>query len=334
MPGDQPGGSGWIKLNTNEHPEVLPGVVEAVRDALDERVRLYPDPDCTELREHLSERYGVPVEQVVVGNGSDELLGLVLRACVDSGERVVTPYPTYTLYRTLTQIHGAQMLELDSDEQFSLPVEELIRAGGRVTFITHPNAPTGRPVTLDQFAALCQGLAGVVVADEAYIDFGATTALPLLERYPNLVIMRTMSKGFGLAGLRVGYAFGSPEVIGGLYRVKDSYNVNRLSQAAAIAALGQYDLAMTTNHELAERRDALAATLEHEFGWRCWPSAANFLLVEPDSLPAVDIYTRLRQRRILVRHFGHRRLEDFLRISVGREADHRALVTALRELVG
>ena len=154
-----------------------------------------------------------------------------------------------------------------------------MRAGGRITFIAHPNAPTGKPVSHDEMAALCTGLNGVVVTDEAYVDFGAASLLPLLGRHPNLLITRTMSKGFGLAGLRIGYAFGSAELIGGLYKVKDSYNVNRLSQAAGIAALAQYELAMAANRRLARRRDELAATLRSTFGWRVWPSATNFLLV-------------------------------------------------------
>ena len=333
VPGDQPREAGWVKLNTNEHPDVLPGITDAVRAALDEQVRLYPDPTCSELRDRLAERYGVPPEQIIVGNGSDELLALTLRACVDPGERVVTPYPTYSVYRTLAEIHGAQLLEIDSDAQFALPVDELVRAGGRVTFIAHPNAPTGKPVSHDEMAALCTGLSGVVVTDEAYVDFGATSMLALLSRYPNLLITRTMSKGFGLAGLRIGYAFGSDELIGGLYKVKDSYNVNRLSQAAGIAALARYELAMAANRRLARRRDELAATLRTTFGWRVWPSATNFLLVEPQSQSAADVYEGLRERRMLVRYFRQRRLERFLRISIGSESDHVSLVGALREVV-
>ena len=333
VPGDQPHGSGWVKLNTNEHPDVLPGINDAVRRVIDGQLRLYPDPTCSELRERLSERYGIRPEQIIVGNGSDELLALALRACVDPGDRVVTPYPTYSVYRTLAEIHGAHFLEIDSNERFALPIGELVRGSGRVTFIAHPNAPTGKPVSHDDMAALCEGVSGVVVADEAYVDFGAASTLPLLSRYPNLLITRTMSKGFGLAGLRIGYAFGSEDLVGGLYKVKDSYNVNRLSQWAGIAALAKYDLAMAANRRLARRRDELADTLRTAFGWSVWPSRTNFLLAEPQARPAVKVYEALRERRVLVRHFAQRRLEPYVRISVGSESDHIALVGALRELL-
>jgi len=335
VPGQQPQEPGWIKLNTNEHPHVLPQVLAAIRAAVTEAVRLYPDPLCTAVRARLSQRYGVPPEQIICGNGSDELLGLLMRASVGEGDRVVFPSPTYSLYRTLAEIQNATPVAVELGADFSLPVAALCAAGGKLTFVAHPNAPTGRPVPREQFAALCAGLDGIVVADEAYVDFGAQSALPLLERYPNLVVVRTLSKGFALAGLRFGYAFGSPELIGGLYKVKDSYNVNRLTQAAALAALEHYEEAMAANREVAARRDRVMAQLQEQFGgrgWQVYPSQANFFLVDTGHDPARWVYKELQRQRILVRYFQQPRLEHCLRISVGSEAEMAALVAALGRL--
>ncbi|HEX2035549.1 MAG TPA: histidinol-phosphate transaminase [Chloroflexota bacterium] len=335
VPGEQPQEPGWIKLNTNENPFLAPAVIDAVAEAVGDTLRLYPDPECRALREALGRRYGFPPAQIICGNGSDELLTLAVRAAVGEGDRVVFPDPSYSLYQTLAQIQHAMPLPVALGPQWELPVESLVAAGGRLTLVANPNAPTGTPYRLQELDALAGGVPGLLLIDEAYVDFGGETALPLLERHENVLVLRTMSKAFGLAGVRLGYAFGTPATIIALRKVQDSYPVDRLTQEAAVAALGAYEAAMDQNRELAARRDRYAALLRDRWGWRVWPSAANFFLVETTGHPAREIFEGLKARRILVRYFtGHPRLEGSLRISVGAEAEMDALVEALEGMLG
>lgn len=335
VPGEQPQEAGWIKLNTNENPFMAPGIAEAVAEAATDALRLYPDPLCVELRRALSQRYGVPYEQIICGNGSDELLALAIRATVGVGERIAYPEPSYTLYETLAQIQGALPVDvpLGPPPDWALPVDALARVGARLTLVANPNAPTGTPYPLEQLAQLAGRVEGVLLVDEAYVDFGGQTALPLLADYENVLVLRTMSKGLGLAGIRLGYAFGSPEVIGALYKIKDSYNVNRLTQVAGVAALRAYDEAMAENRALATRRDRVAQTLRERFGWQVSPSATNFLLADTSPRPARQVYEGLKQARILVRYFDRPRLQQCLRITVGTEAEMAAFVRAIEQLV-
>lgn len=336
VPGEQPQAPGWIKLNTNENPYLAPTVVEALRREAAAPHNLYPDPTCQELRQRLGKLYDWPADQIIVGNGSDELLRLILTACVGEGERVVFPYPSYALYLTLAEIHHALPVEIELDEDFQLPLAAFVAANGKATFVAQPNAPTGTLHAAGTLRALCAGVQGVVVADEAYVDFAGEggSALELLADHPNLVVVRTMSKEFGLAGMRVGYAFAARSLIAGLYKVKDSYNVNRLSQIAALAALDARAEYARQNHALARRRDDLAALLRQRFAFRVWPSSANFLFVDTRPHAARTLFEQLRDRRILVRYWDQRRLGHYLRITIGTEEEMAVLVTALDTLLG
>ena len=333
VPGEQPQEQGWIKLNTNENPFMSPAIAEAVAESATDALRLYPDPLCLELRRALSERYDVPPEQIICGNGSDELLTLAIRATVGEGDRVAYPDPTYSLYETLTRIQNGFPVPVPLGPEWELPVEELISIGAKLTLVVNPNAPTGTPYALETLNRLAQGLSGVLLVDEAYVDFGGSTALPLLETRQNVLVLRTMSKAFGLAGVRLGYAFGSPALIEALYKIKDSYNVDRLTQAAGLAALRAFDEATAQNRALCERRDRIGALLSERFGWRVWPSAANFLLADTSPRPAREVYDGLKAQRVLVRYFGRPRLDTCLRITIGSESEMESFVGALERLV-
>ena len=333
VPGEQPQESGWIKLNTNENPFMAPQIAEAVAEASTDALRLYPDPLCLALREKLAARYGVPVEQIICGNGSDELLTLAVRIAAGEGDRIVFPDPSYSLYGSLAEIQNALPVAIPLGPNWELPATQLAAAGGRLTFVANPNAPTGTPYSLDEIERLAGQVVGLLLVDEAYVDFGGATALPLLPRHENVLVMRTMSKAFWLAGVRFGFAFGSPEVVEALYKVKDSYNVDRLTQVAAIAALDAFDQVEANNRDIATRRERVSAELRTRFGWRVWPSAANFILAETTGRSAREVHEGLKAQRILVRYFDKPRLSNCLRISIGSEPEMASLVGALERML-
>ncbi|HEV2126049.1 MAG TPA: histidinol-phosphate transaminase [Chloroflexota bacterium] len=333
VPGEQPQESGWVKLNTNENPFMAPQIAEAVAEAATDALRLYPDPLCRALRSALSHRYAVPPEQIICGNGSDELLTLAVRVAAGEGDRVAFPDPSYTVYETLTQIQNALPVSVPLGPSWELPVDELAAVGAKLTFVANPNAPTGTPYTLEQIDRLASALSGLLVVDEAYVDFGGETALPLIATRENVLVLRTMSKAFGLAGVRLGYGFGSRSVVEALYKIKDSYNLDRLTQVAGVAALAHYDQAMRNNQDIASRRDRTAQTLAQRYGWRVWPSAANFLLVDTSPRAALDIYKDLIAQRVLVRYFNRPRLENSLRISIGAEDEMAGFLSALDRIL-
>ena len=332
VPGEQPGEDGYLKLNTNENP--FPPS-PAVKQAMDEfassgALRLYPDPTGGELRRAVSKLTGQPLEGVICGNGSDDILAMIMRACGKGGERVVLTYPSYSLYRVLCQVYGLEFKEYDLalGEDFSLP-KELYVARGSLLFLSTPNAPSGTLFPLEAVEKLIKGFPGVVVLDEAYIDFAERDHLELLPRHKNLLIVRTLSKGYSLASLRVGYALGDAALIEGLARVKDSYNLNALAISVGAAALRDQGH-MARNREMVVRqRERLSKELA-ALGFTVYRSQANFLLAATPK--AGDVYARLKGRRVLVRYFKARRLDECLRITVGSAKDNELLLQALKEL--
>jgi histidinol-phosphate aminotransferase len=331
-PGEQPtAGRRVVKLNTNENPyPPSAAVLQMLHDAVDERVRLYPDPEALGLRQEASRLYGVPIDHVLVGNGSDELLALLLRALVDPGERVAFPVPTYSLYETLVAVQGGVRVDPPWPADWSLPLA-LADAGAKLTFLCNPNSPSGTLVPIAEIDALARRVAGVLVVDEAYVDFAPANALGLVGRLPNVVVLRTLSKSYSLAGLRVGLAFGHPELLRGLRTVKDSYNVNRLSQAAATAALADQATARANVERICRTRTRLTAALR-AMGYDVPESAANFVLARRRGVDQAPVARALAARDILVRHFTTHGLADALRISVGTDADVDDLLAALREV--
>jgi histidinol-phosphate aminotransferase len=318
-PGEQPAGRKLIKLNTNENPyPCSPLVVEAIeREA--HSLHLYPSPMADELRERAAEVYGVRPSQVMAGNGSDELLAIVLRACIEAGDAAAWVVPTYSLYRTLAELAGARIVEIDGDPS-TIPAA-LAQAKARVTFLCTPNSPTGRSIASADIAAFAREAAGVVVVDEAYVDFGGKTALTMLDDHPNMVVSRTFSKSFSLAGLRLGLLFGHEDLLAELAKVKDSYNVSRLAIAAGVAALEDRAWMSSNVSRIRATRSRVTAALRRA-GFGVEDSAANFLWVDCSSKGGGKAaYDRLRAGGVLARWFAGPRLEGGIRVSIGTDPD-------------
>lgn len=332
MPGLQPREAGFIKLNTNENPyPPSPRVTEALREIDPETWRLYPDPHSDKLRQAIARVYDLKLDNVIIGNGSDELLSIALRCFTGERDRVILPSPSYSLFDVLSRIQGAEVVRIELNDDFSLP-ERFFSIQGSLKFLASPNSPTGTLYPLDAIDRLLEKSDGVVVVDEAYVDFSEGSALALVRKYPHLLITRTFSKAFGLAGLRIGYAFAAPELIAGMMKVKDSYNLNQVSALAAEAAVLDQDYFRRTIKKIQAERDYLRAELE-KMSFFVFPSGTNFLLCRP---PAADsarkIYEKLLEQKILIRHFDLPRLRDYLRISAGTHEQMETLVRALREI--
>jgi len=329
-PGEQPQAAGLIKLNTNENPyPPSPAVARALKEFPAESLRLYPDPACTAVRERVAELCGVPPAQVFAGNGSDEVLRLAIRAFTPPGGAAAAFDPTYSLYPVLAAAEEVDYLRVPLPEGFgwTAPPADL-KAG--LFLLANPNAPTGVFYPQEEIAAFAGRFPGVVLVDEAYVDFaGGRDSLALAKERPNVLVCRTLSKSFSLAGLRIGYAVGSPELIGALFKLKDSYNVDRLAQAVALAALGDVSWMQDNARRLVATRERVAGELNRR-GFRVTPSAANFLFIEPPAgESAADLFDRLRRRNILVRYFPGPRTKSFLRVSIGTDAQMDAFLAAL-----
>lgn len=327
-PGEQPQGKTYIKLNTNENPyPPSPRVVNAVREAASADLRLYPDPVANQLRDRAAATYGVHRDQVLVGNGSDELLTLIMRACVGPNDRVVYPFPTYSLYDTLVAVQEGRAVHVPYPPDFTLP-EGIAGEEGQVTFLCHPNSPSGTAIPLDRLEALASEVAGLLVVDEAYVDFAEHSAIGFVSRFENVIVLRTFSKSFSLAGMRIGLAFGPAELMRQITKVKDSYNVNRLSIVAATTALEDYDWMTANVARIRATRERLTEELRRR-AFEVLPSQANFVLARRPGEELRELYLGVRERGVLVRYFATPELRDALRISVGTDEETDALLGAL-----
>lgn len=328
VPGEQPRDPKVIKLNTNENPyPPSPKVCAAVKKATNSSLRLYPEPQSDSLRKVAANVYGVKPENIIVGNGSDELLSMLLRCFVGPQDRVVYPVPTYSLYDTLVAIQDGVSIAVDYPANFSMP-PALGEQNAKLTFLCNPNAPSGTLVALSEIDALARSVPGILVVDEAYIDFAAcegASSIPQIRRLANLVVLRTFSKSFSLAGMRVGLAFASEEIISGMLKVKDSYNVNRLSLVAATAALQDLPWMLRNARRIQRSRKTLTAGLKR-FGYEVYPSHANFVLARKKGQDLRGVYEELKRRKILLRYFDMPALKDCLRITVGTPAEVQALL--------
>lgn len=331
-PGFQPKEKGFIKLNTNENPySPAPSVFKALSDFNPDRLRLYPDPVSYRLREKIAGEYGFKPENVIVGNGSDELLAMVLRALAGEGDRVIYPYPSYSLYGVLSRIQGADPAEMPLGNDFSLS-REFIKAQGKLKFIASPNSPTGTVYSKDLIDMMADDFEGVIVVDEAYADFSDETSIETARSRSNVLVVRTFSKSYSLAGLRVGYAFGSPELIEGLMKIKDSYNLNAISARLAEAALDDKEYFRETVKQIKAEREYLRVQLTG-LGFKVFPSGANFLFCLPPKRPAEEIFQELLARKILIRFFNTPVLKDYLRITIGTRREMEILINALKEIL-
>lgn len=353
VPGEQPKIKGLVKLNTNENPyPPSPRVLAAVKAAVDGRLRLYPNPTAQTLREKLARFHGCAPENILVGNGSDEVLALAVRCFVEPSQasafkfknsdpsKAVVQYftPSYSLYPVLADIHGAVKNAVTLNPDFSMPgVPDLKRGrawdfNAALTFITTPNAPSGRGYATADLQKICDAQHGVVVLDEAYVDFAEENALKLALKMPHVLVARTFSKAYSLCFQRVGYFAGHAELIAALDKIRDSYNVNGLGQVAAEETLDDLKYYRANFKKIVETRARLSSELTG-LGFRVLPSQANFILARPPKFAAVDWLQKLRQKKILVRWFSAPEVRDYLRITIGTPEEATALVKAAKELV-
>jgi histidinol-phosphate aminotransferase len=333
VPGEQPpSGAKVVKLNTNENPyPPSPHAVEAARLAADNSLRLYPDPAARELREAAGKAWGFDADWIIATNGSDELLAMLVRACVPEGGSVAYPVPTYSLYPTLVEAHGAEAVEVPWAEGHAIP-EGLAGSGARLVFLGRPNAPTGTCVPLDEVRALAGDLDGVLCVDEAYADFADDDALDIARNADNVIVARTLSKSYSLAGMRIGLGVANPGLLEGLWKTKDSYNLDRVAIAAGTAALLDGEWMKRNAAKIRATRQRLTEEL-NALGFECVPSQANFVLVRVGSPRAGELYEALKAHGILVRYFDREGLRDCLRITVGTEMEVTSLLGKLRDML-
>ncbi|MBB3142351.1 histidinol-phosphate transaminase [Halomonas organivorans] len=334
VPGEQPR-ERLVKLNTNENPyPPAPGVEAALREFSADHLRRYPDPESRALREALARELGVEVDQVFVGNGSDEVLALAFQAFFCHDRPLEMPAITYSFYPVYCRLYDVERRALPLDAEWRVDLEAFSPDAGGAIF-ANPNAPTGHGHGREAIAGLLERITeSVVLVDEAYVDFGGESAVPLIERFPNLLVTGTFSKSRSLAGLRLGYAVGSRELIEGLERVKDSFNsypIDSLASAIGIAALEDREHFDACREAVITTRDRTRTRLEG-LGFRVLPSQSNFLLVHHPEQDAAQLFVGLRERGILVRHFNTEALSGWLRISIGTEDEMDSLVEVLEGL--
>ncbi|MFF7057380.1 histidinol-phosphate transaminase [Achromobacter spanius] len=340
VPGEQPKLQNLVKLNTNEHPYgPSPKVLEAIRAASDDTLKLYPDPSSDQLRQAIAATVGVQASQVFVGNGSDEVLAHAFLALLKHDKPLRFPDITYSFYPVYCGLYGIQYETVPLAADFSINVDDYLPgASGQAGAIIfpNPNAPTGRALSLaDVERIVAANPDAVVVVDEAYVDFGGESAVGLVARYDNLLVVQTLSKSRSLAGLRVGFAVGSAELIDGLERVKNSFNsypIDRLASAGAVAALEDTEYFEQTRQAVIETRSRMTAGLE-ALGFEVLPSAANFVFARHPLKDAAGLAAALRERSIIVRHFRYARIDQFLRITVGTDEQVNLLLKALAEVL-
>ncbi|WP_315753725.1 MULTISPECIES: histidinol-phosphate transaminase [unclassified Bradyrhizobium] len=336
VPGEQPQIPGLVKLNTNESPfGPSPKAIEAIRAAAADTLRLYPDPQATRLREVLAAYHKVSPEQVFVGNGSDEVLAHTFAALLKQPAPLLFPDVTYSFYPVYCRLLGIDYATVPLDAEMRVRIDDYVDRPGPV-IVANPNAPTGIALSRAEIARLAAAHSdAAVVIDEAYVDFGAETAIPLIREHPNLLVVQTMSKSRALAGLRVGYAIGAAGLIEGLTRVKDSFNsypLGRPAQAGAIASIEDDAHFQQARVAIMQNRADLTAALVR-LGFEVLPSSANFVFVRHPDHSGQALATALRQRAVLVRHFTAPRIADYLRITIGSETELARLTDALHEVL-
>ncbi|AGS23817.1 histidinol-phosphate transaminase [Rhizobium etli] len=334
--GEQPRIPGLVKLNTNENPYgPSPKALEAIQQAADDRLRLYPDPAATELRETIAARFGLTAEEIFVGNGSDEVLALTFQALLKHKLPLLYPDVSYSFYPTYSLLYEIEAIEVPVDDQYRIRLADYDRPCGAI-ILPNPNAPTGTGLPLTGIEALLAAHPdAVVVIDEAYVDFGGESAVPLISKHPNLLVVQTLSKSRSFAGLRVGFALGQQDLIEALVRVKDSFNsypLDRLAQVAATAAIKDEAWFEACRRKIIASRENLVRDLE-ALDFEVLPSQANFVFARHKSRSGAALNAALREHGVLVRHFAKPRISDFLRISIGTDEECARLVSALKEIL-
>jgi histidinol-phosphate aminotransferase len=336
VPGEQPQDRSYIKLNTNESPfPPSPRVLAALSSAAAGRLNLYPDPDTGAARAAIAGRFGLKPENVILGNGSDELLAFCFQAFCDARTPAVYADITYGFYKVYARINCVESRVIPLDVDFRLEARDYYNAGGTV-FVANPNSPTGRDIELGDIEAIArENPLNAVVVDEAYSAFGSQSAVPLIDKYKNLLVVHTMSKSGNLAGARIAYALGDIDLIGDLNIMKFSfnpYNVSALSLLAAEAAIADSEYYAGCIGKLVQNREELASELRR----RCFtvlPSSANFIFVKPGFIGGQEFYLELKKRGILVRHFANKRIRDYVRITIGDGGQMNGLISAVDDIM-
>ena len=331
-PGFQPAETDVVKLNTNENPyPPSPAVIDAIRDISEEQMRRYPDPHGNKFRKAAAEVNGVGPDYIMCCNGGDELLKIAIRAFCDENRPLAYPVPTYSLYPVLANLQNCKAIEVPFDSEFNLPAK-LASADAALTIVCNPNAPTGSFVSVDEMKSLAGKLSGVLLIDEAYVDFAEDNCAALVKDFDNVIILRSMSKGYCLAGIRLGYAIAQPALIAGLMKVKDSYNVDAVAITAATAAIRDQSYFQQNIKKVKDERARLTQQLR-DLGFDVPDSSGNFVLAKCKNHKAVEIYEKLVERKIYVRYFAYPNLNDKLRITVGTSEQNDKLLVALKEIL-
>lgn len=339
VPGEQPRDKKYIKLNTNENPyPPSPAVLAAMKSAVNEDLRLYPDPVCDELRRTIAAYYHVEKENVFVGNGSDEVLAFSFAAFFEHDKPVLFPDITYSFYPVYAEMFQLSYHTIPLTDDFDVPVEEFL-VDNTGCALPNPNAPTGKLIPEKDLLKIVEynykTAEKVVIVDEAYIDFGGVSMIPYIAKYPNLLVVQTLSKSRSLAGLRVGFAVGDRELITGLERVRDSinsYTLDRIALAGAVAAFKDVEYFEETRHKVMQTREKVVAAVE-ALGCTVIPSGSNFIFMSSPAVPGKELYLRLKEKGVLVRYFNKPRIDNYLRVSIGSDEEMAFFLDKLKEVI-
>lgn len=333
-PGFQPEKAEVIKLNTNENPyPPSPSAIKAIRELPPDRLRRYPEHNTSVFHAAAAAVFGLKAENFICTNGGDDLLNICIRAFCDKNRPLAYPVPTYSLYPELAKIQDCPAVEIPFDAEFNLPAR-LTSTGAALTIICSPNAPSGTCVPKEEIAALAREIKGILLIDEAYADFAEDNCIELVKNFDNIIILRSMSKGYSLAGIRFGFGIAKQNLIAGLMKVRDSYSVNAAAIAAAAAAIKDREYFSANIEKVKKERAALSAELS-EMGFFVYPSNANFLLAKNTSknIRAIDIYEKLKEYNIYVRYWTSPELNDKLRITVGTATQNGQLIAVLKKIL-
>ncbi|UCC20699.1 MAG: histidinol-phosphate transaminase [Promethearchaeota archaeon] len=329
----------WVKLHTNENPfPPIPEVLNDIKKAINESVRLYPDPTAFELRKEIlnvllrDKETLTNRNSVFIGNGSDEILDVIFKVFIDPGDEVIVFYPSYSLYKIIATLYNAKINEIQLNEDFSIP-DEVYSVKGKLMFINSPNDPNGKSFGNATILKICGNFPGIVIVDETYADFSTQTCLPLLKKVKNLIVYRSFSKGFSLASLRIGYALAAAEIIKEMNRVKLPYNTNYLAQVAALSSIKHSKKIFENNKKILEERERLSEELNKYDGISVLPSDSNFIFIKfEDKSKTLKFVWDLKELKILVRHFSKPGLYNYIRVTVSTEKDNDVFINAFRTI--
>ncbi|WGT67945.1 histidinol-phosphate transaminase [cyanobacterium endosymbiont of Epithemia clementina EcSB] len=330
IPGEQPRTNDFIKLNTNENPYPPPlEIFEGLQQELT-KVRLYPDPVSTQLRKAAAKVFGVSSVNILAGNGSDDILNIAVRTFVNPGETVTFLDLTYSLYETIARVHGASVIKIPTDNRFAIN-QPIICPKAKLIFIASPNPPVGKHLNRDYLEETCERATGIVLIDEAYADFSDENHLDFLNKYDNVIISRTMSKSYSIAGMRVGFGIASIPIIEQMNKVKDSYNLDRIAQLLGTNAFNFQEYFKVIWQKVRQTRSHLIESLK-ALDFLVFDSDSNFVFASSQWIPASELYKKLKERKILVRYFENPRIKDYVRISVGTDQEIARLLEVINEI--